>query len=197
MKQKKNKKFDNIVITATDLFKKFGMKRVSIEEICSKGNVSKATFYKHFPNKNELIKYIFNTWFTEGYDEFDKIESTDIPFPEKIKAILQIKRKFASNMSPEFIEEYVNMSNDLLPYFTELKQRSFGRFMQYLKKWQEEGYIRKSIKPEFIIQALESLEYFTKEESLPTLYDDYMKFVEEILNFFFYGILSERMDDET
>lgn len=193
---KQNKKFINIIETAILLFKKFGMKRVTVEEICNKSNVSKATFYKHFKNKNELIKYIFDKWFKEGYDEFDEIEKQEIPFPDKIKAILQIKRNFINNMSQEFIHEYINISDDLKLYFDDLREKSFNKFSTYLEKWQDQGHIRKNIKPEFIIHALGSLEYFTKLESLSNQYTEYIDFVEEIFNFFFYGILNERLECE-
>lgn len=193
---KENKKYQDILITAIDLFKRYGMKRVSIEEICQKGKVSKVTFYKHFKNKNELIKLIFKTWFDEAYEEMEKIDSEKIPFPQKLKRIFHIKEKIIENMSPEFINEYQNLSPDILTFFEQEKQYSYEKFLHYLKKWQQEGHIRKNIKPEFIIAAMQSLDYFIKIEPLPKLYDQYIHYVEEIFNFFFYGILTERLQDE-
>ena len=49
-----NPKYLDIFKTAKDLFWKYGIKRVSIEEICKEAKVSKMTFYKFFPNKIEL-----------------------------------------------------------------------------------------------------------------------------------------------
>ena len=60
--QKKSKKLCQISQTAETLFKLYGIKRVTVEEICKKANVSKMTFYKYFRNKIELVKHIFNSW---------------------------------------------------------------------------------------------------------------------------------------
>ncbi len=195
MKKTKRKKFKAIVETGEKLFKQFGMKRVTIAEICHKGNVSKATFYKYFNNKNDLIKYIFQSWFDITYKKMGEIDQEDIPFIQKIKQIFGLKKQIVNDMSPEFIEEYLNLTPELLPFFKQLKADSFDKFFQYIEKWKEEGHIRKDIKPQFIIAAMESLEYFTKRGDLPKLYDEYIDFVEEIYNFFFYGILTERIDD--
>ncbi|MFP4548761.1 MAG: TetR/AcrR family transcriptional regulator [Fidelibacterota bacterium] len=197
MKNKKSKKFKDIVTTGEKLFKQFGMKRVSVEEICQKGNVSKATFYKYFKNKNELIKYIFQSWFDNTYDQMEIIDQQKIPFPLKIKKIFGLKKQMVEEMSPEFIEEYLNLTPELLPFFNQAKQESYKKFSHYIEKWKAEGHIRKDIKPQFIIAAMESLEYFTKRGDLPKLYDEYIDYVEEIFNFFFYGILTERKEDDS
>ncbi len=197
MKKQKNKKFNAIVKTGEKLFKQFGMKRVSVEEICQKGTVSKATFYKYFNNKNDLIKHIFQSWFDETYNQMEIIDQQNIPFPLKIKKIFGLKKQIVDEMSPEFIEEYLNLTPELLPFFNQAKQDSYRKFSHYIEKWKAEGHIRKDIKPQFIIAAMESLEYFTKREDLPKLYDEYIDYVEEIFNFFFYGILTERKQDDS
>ena len=51
-------KYQQIVETATDLFMRFGVKRVTVEEICRTAQISKMTFYKYFNNKIELAEYI-------------------------------------------------------------------------------------------------------------------------------------------
>ena len=40
--------------TAKNLFFKFGLRRVSVEEICIKASVSKMTFYRNFNNKEHI-----------------------------------------------------------------------------------------------------------------------------------------------
>jgi AcrR family transcriptional regulator len=49
-----NKKYQDLLNTARELFFKHGTKRVTIEEICEKADVSKMTFYKFFRNKEDL-----------------------------------------------------------------------------------------------------------------------------------------------
>ena len=82
---KKSEKPDQIIKTAIDLFSRFGTKRVTVEEICKTAGVSKATFYKYFKNKLDLIRHIRDELIEIGFNKFDEISAMDIPYPEKIE----------------------------------------------------------------------------------------------------------------
>ena len=88
---KKSKKLSQIVETSEILFKRFGIKRVTVEEICKKAGVSKMTFYKFFPNKIELVKYIWNNWYDEGYSKLDEINEMNIPITKKLPLMIEWK----------------------------------------------------------------------------------------------------------
>ena len=45
----------NLYVTALDLFTKHGFEHVSVEQITKACNVSKGTFYTHFPSKYDVI----------------------------------------------------------------------------------------------------------------------------------------------
>jgi len=47
MNRSENQKYNQIIDTSKKLFWKYGIKRVTIEEICREAGVSKMTFYKH------------------------------------------------------------------------------------------------------------------------------------------------------
>ncbi|MCP4398415.1 MAG: helix-turn-helix transcriptional regulator [bacterium] len=53
-----NAKQQQIVKTAKDLFFQHGVRRVAVEEIYRKANVSKITFYKYFRDKFALVEHI-------------------------------------------------------------------------------------------------------------------------------------------
>ena len=46
---------EQIVKTALEQFKKYGIKSVSIDDICRQMSMSKKTFYQYFPGKEELV----------------------------------------------------------------------------------------------------------------------------------------------
>ncbi len=98
MKNKKNFKLQQIVKTAHDLFFRFGIRRVSIEEICRTANVSKMTFYKHFKNKNELVKFLMNEIYEQAFKQYYEIMDQDIPYAEKIEQVIQWKLVMGENM---------------------------------------------------------------------------------------------------
>ena len=69
----KHPKYQNVIETGKKLFWKYGIKRVSIEEICKEANVSKMTYYKFFQNKNELVKTIYKNVMEDGMNQLETI----------------------------------------------------------------------------------------------------------------------------
>jgi AcrR family transcriptional regulator len=46
---------ERILNTGYDLFSRRGVRDVGVDEIISRSGVAKATFYRHFPSKNDLV----------------------------------------------------------------------------------------------------------------------------------------------
>jgi AcrR family transcriptional regulator len=182
--QRNSKKQVQILITAEDLFSRYGLKKVSVEEICRKAGASKMTFYKYFPNKSDLFRQIWNLWIEEGYDYLDEVNERDIPFPEKIRLILEYKLDFAARMNPDLIEEILHTDLDMHALTT--------RLMAWLLKAQARGDIRSEIRPEFLLAAFDKVYYgLTRDDELRKLYPDIAEFTKEIFNFYFYGIMGK------
>jgi AcrR family transcriptional regulator len=61
---------ERILTVSYDLFVARGVRAVGVNEIVKAANVAKATFYDHFPTKNDLVAAFFErrkTLFTLGY----------------------------------------------------------------------------------------------------------------------------------
>ncbi|MBR1787003.1 MAG: TetR/AcrR family transcriptional regulator [Paludibacteraceae bacterium] len=48
----------NILETSLELFKQYGIRSVSIDDICRRLGMSKKTFYQYFPGKTELVEEV-------------------------------------------------------------------------------------------------------------------------------------------
>lgn len=178
----------HILETAEDLFLRFGIKRTSIEEICSKANVSKMTFYKYFKNKNDLAKNLWSLMFEYGMKRFKEIEKMDISFQEKVDLILKMKEESSKNLSHEFAIEYFFSNDELREFFNQMYQNSISAFINFFKNAQAKGEIRSEIKPEFFIAAINKLMELVENKELVQSYTTYKDFVLEVNNFLYYGI---------
>jgi AcrR family transcriptional regulator len=176
-----SKKQQQVVVTAEDLFKKHGIKRVTIEEICKKADVSKMTFYKYFDNKMGLVKHIWDNWIEEGFNKLDEINAMDIPFPEKIERMFEWKRAFTSKMSIEFIEDFLQMDGGI--------EKVRGRFFDFIIDSQKKGDIRPEVRPEFIMAVLDKLYELARDEKLLEIYPHFIEFNRELKDFLWYGLL--------
>jgi AcrR family transcriptional regulator len=178
-----------ILKTGLDLFQRFGIKRVTIEEICQTANVSKMTFYKYFKNKNELVRFIWEKGVEQAVEKFEAIREMDIPFEKKLQLILELKEESTANISHQFALEYFYASPDLKDFFEKLARDSLTRFLEFLKAAQKKGEVRRDLKPEFLMAIINNIKFLVKDEALINSYPSYHDFVMEVNNFLFYGIL--------
>jgi AcrR family transcriptional regulator len=178
---KRSRKEMQIAETAEDLFMRYGVKRVTVEEICRRAGVSKMTFYKYFANRIELVRHLWNAWVDEGYERLDEIDAMDIPLPEKIQMMFDWKTDLLSKMSTEFLEE-------ILPLELE-QEKVLGRFMEFIIRAQKRGEIRAGINPEFLMAVLDKLYELGDNEELRARYPSLIEFNREIKDFFWYGVI--------
>jgi len=185
-----NKKLQQLVETAWDLFWRFGFTRVSIEEICEKADVSKMTFYKHFKNKTDLVRFIMHEISENSLKMYDDIMSQDIPFIEKVRKSIQLKIEQTENISEAFFSDFHKQNDPELNQIIHNQKISNIKIVtDWYVKAQKDGDIRKDIKPEFIVYFLNHLMDMTKDEKLIKLYDSPHALIKELTNFFFYGLL--------
>ena len=189
-KYRKTLKKDLIVKAAELLFNRYGLKRVTVEEICRTAEVSKMTFYKYFKNKIELIKHLLNQIFSEQMDEYREIMKKDIPYTEKVKHMIQAKDERTKTLSQEFINDlYKNPIPEIAELIEKLKVDAIGEVLRDLQKASEKGDIRQNIKPELILYFLNHMREMVKEEKLSHIYSSPNELIMELTNFFFYGVL--------
>jgi AcrR family transcriptional regulator len=182
---KVSKKQQQIVNTAEELFFRFGIKRVTVEEICQKANASKMTFYRYFANKIDLVKYISYAWLEKGEQKLDEVMAMDIPFTEKLRIMLGYRLQVMATMSTEFIEEYMQ-----LDFYAPIQQAWLQRVVQFLIEAQKEGHIRPEVRPEFILRVFNKLNELVEDEYLKSLYPNYVELSREVFNLLYYGILT-------
>ena len=191
MSNMSNPKRDLILETGKVLFWKFGYKRVTIEEVCKEAGVSKMTYYKYFANKIELVKTIMDNILRVSLDKYKNIMASDIPYPEKVVALIHLKKDQIENMSSEFFKDYLQSGDpELISYLEQLSGESMQMFVDDFRKAQENGDIRQDLKIEFIMYVMNHLVEMAQEDALLNIYDEPQDLVMEITNFLFYGILN-------
>lgn len=186
-----------LIRTAKNLFFKYGIKRVTVEEICREANVSKMTFYKYFRNKNALVR----TWITEmteeAMDRYRSLMDSDLPFQEKVRETIQMKLEGTDGMSRDFFSDYIPQADPELSDF--LHQRLHAVMGLVIKDYaaaQKRGDIRQDVRIDFILWYLNKMLDLMKDETLQQLYDDPQELIMEMVNFFFYGILPRNLENE-
>ncbi|MDO9547653.1 MAG: TetR/AcrR family transcriptional regulator [Candidatus Marinimicrobia bacterium] len=187
--KKEPKKKIQIIAAAESLFQKFGIKKVTVEELCQEAGASKMTFYKYFPNKIELVKYMWKQLIDDSMEKMDELDQRDIPFTEKVKVLLKMKEEATSQMGTEYIRDYLEMVPELLSFYNQIFGQVMMKFMDMIHRAQEKGEVRRSIRPEFFLAVVQQLMELAKNEQLASIYSDYTEFALEVNNFLYYGLM--------
>lgn len=188
-----NQKYLNIYTTGKNLFWKYGIKRVTIEEICKEAGVSKMTFYKFFPNKIELAKTIWEKIVTDSLADFRNVVNSEDNFQEKVKKMFAIKLHAAENISIEFINDIYKLPEiGLQKKIEDYGNQSLQIFIDFLKKSQKAGWIRKEIKIEFILYYFNQMSQMLDNKELLSKYNQPHSLIMEAMNFLFYGLSPQK-----
>ena len=191
----KSRKYDDLLNAAQKLFFKYGIKKVTIEDICEKANVSKMTFYKFFPNKIALAKVVLDTVFEANYIKFKELMEADIPFGIKMQLIVQMKMENNQNIGMEFMREiYTNAeaNPELGMYASKMIRNGLDKVVYEFVKAQKKGWMRKDIKPALLLAMMDKIVEVVGDERLMNHYDNAQQLTVEITKFFVYGIADER-----
>ncbi len=185
-----NPRLERIVSAAKELFYRYGIKRVTVEEICERAEISKMTFYKFFTNKLELVKYLLNRIIDEAEAAFNALVDSDLPFEQKVQRIIEMKMAGMTDMSSEFM---LDIYRGDMPEVSELMQQriqqSRVKVMDFLRSAQEAGRIRPDIRLEFHLYIMDKLTEMAIDPKLTVFYESPAAVVKELVNLYFYGIL--------
>lgn len=183
-----SKKRDDIVLAARELFWKHGFKRVSVEEICERAHVSKMTFYKHFENKIELAKAVYDKEVSKGMTIYKAILEEDATPAEKMKKMLLLKLEGTNNISQEFLVDFYRSPELGLDFIEGKVKELMLMALEDSKKAQEKGIFRNDIKPEFLLYISNKITEMMTDEKLLKLYNTPQELIIELSNFFVYGV---------
>lgn len=191
----KSKKLQQITETAHTLFMRHGIKRVTIEEICRTATVSKMTFYKYFDNKNDLAISVLDSIFTKAEKHYSNIMAQDASFSEKAKDIIKLKLEASKDVSTEMLQDlWNNPVPEVADYMKKRTQLSLKLFLDDMIAAQNKGEIRQDINPHFILYFIGKMQEIATDEKIIHMYETVQDFTSEIINLFFYGILTREKE---
>jgi len=187
------RKKQHITDAAIALFQKFGMRRVTVAEICEKANVSKMTFYKYFPNKIELTKHVLDELSEEILAHIDEIRTMDVPLTTKIELWIANRVELAARLSPEFLEELYNVDEELKDFVRKRSDANARHFVDFLSEAQANGELRPDLSPALIALVIDKLNTLGRSERALSLCDhNWSELTRAVNTVFFYGILAPR-----
>ena len=185
---------DRIKHKADELFRRYGVKSVTMDEIASQMGVSKKTIYQCFSDKNELVDAVFAEML------------------EHNKTCCQDSRMQASNaidevyLGMEALQEMLDNMNPTILYDIERGHpETFKKFIEYtynflfalmkknVERGIEEGLYRPEINPELISKVrLETIVLAFNEEIFPKNQYSLLYIQQELMQYFLYAMATPK-----
>jgi AcrR family transcriptional regulator len=187
----RSKSYQLIFESARELMYRHGITRITVDEICDAAQLSKMTFYRNFENKTELAVRIMEDMFQRGRTAYRDIMHSEVPFPEKIRQLIELNRKEIHTMGDEFIKDIYQKGDESLRKVMETHRQDFmAEYAGDLLAAQEQGWIRQGIRIELILAMLDVLHQKMQDPAIMDMYDNVEEMALELTNFFFYGIFT-------
>lgn len=183
-------KKQQIEYKAKDLFWKHGFKKVTIDEICKKANVSRKTFYTIYENKNALVLFILSETIENLKSENLKVIESDISFGEKMKIMLDRKLKFSETISLEFIADlYSPDAGEVSDYFQKFMKESMDLSREFFRLAQEKGEMNPNLNLDFVMWIIQKLGDFCSMPELIAMFPDAESMTRQLAEYSLYGIM--------
>lgn len=118
---------DNISIlikkNARDLFRKYGYKKTSVNELARESNISKATFYKYFESKEVILHEVLLDYIRENLEDILKKNVREEDLPTFLANIILKVSRVTYTVCNEFVGwEFIRESANAQEYLKTLSE---------------------------------------------------------------------------
>lgn len=190
---KKERKKESIRRATLELFQMYGFRKVTINDIANKANVSPVTIFNHFGNKEELVRDVIKTLIQSLLERYRAIIEAEQPFIEKLEFILFDKTELISQYHGELVQTALSSDPELQLFIENIWQTEINQLMlKFYEEGKREGYINPELSPKSMIaytaifrSGLMANPDISAELGQNTL------FVREIMSIYLYGLMGK------
>lgn len=187
-------KVQEIIIETVQLFQRYGIKSISMDELSRRLGISKKTLYQHFTDKNDLVEKAVMHMIEERDCAMKQINSQELNAIEEMFEVFNLAGEMIRNYNP-------TLDFDLQKFYPQVyrkirdfhRQHMFDSTLRNLRKGKEEGLYRLDLNAEIIaklfvmrIEMLMRSDFISQEEIFS---EDFFK---ESFKYHLYGIISSK-----
>lgn len=189
-----NEELKNILLKVRDLYMKYGIKSITMDDVAMELGISKKTLYQYVTDKDDLVGKFIDNEILFRQDEICKCFQTGFNAIEELFEISIFMNKLMKDQNPA-------TEHDLKKYYPHhyqklvktRRERIFNYILLNLKKGKEEGLYRREMNEEIIsklylsrVESIHLTDLFTVEEFTS------IKLFMELLMYHIRGIASQK-----
>jgi AcrR family transcriptional regulator len=181
---------DRILKGAEELFFKYGIKSITMDDIAKHLAISKKTIYQFYSDKNELVETLMTLKLKEDECEFKEIEEASENMIVEVFNMMKHISIMFSKTNPNIFYDLQKYHPKAWDLFKEFKQDCMARMIETsIERGKSEGLVRNDVNSKVLsIMRIEQVEMGLNPAVFPP---DKFKIVEiqlTMLDHFLYGI---------
>ena len=142
---------ERILTEADELFCKFGIKRITMDDIAKQLGMSKKTIYQHFKDKNELVYVLIQSMLERQMKVMDINTTNATKAVEEVFLVVTHLQEMLSKMNPMIFYDLQKYHPETWALFKNFRYSYMKECLFKNLKWGvEEGLFRKELNYEII-----------------------------------------------
>jgi len=183
-----------LLFGAKDLFLRFGVRSVSMDDIARHLGISKKTIYQYFRDKDELVTEIASNYLEEDKKTYQAVMDAASNAIEESFACTQCLRKQLEQMNPSLLFDLQKYHPGAWQAYLEYKNGFIkSGIIKNIERGISEGYFRPDINPEIIATfRLEQVQLAFDEDLFPKNKFEISTVQLHLFEHFIQGLLTEK-----
>ncbi len=183
-----------IIEEAGNLFFKYGVKRITMDEVSNRLGMSKKTVYQYFKDKNELVSEATRLHLEKEKVEFDDIYQNSSNSIDELYSVSKCVRKSINDLNPTVLFDLKRFYPRSYSHWLEFKEdHVFQSIINNLERGIKDGHFRKDLNTEVLANLrLWEIQSLFDSESFPREKFDFREVQMQLFNHFVFGIVTEK-----
>ena len=185
---------EKIVAGAAELFMRFGVRSVTMDEVARELGMSKKTLYQSFSNKDELVVEVSKLHIQMEREQFEEVEKSASDAIDELYRITSCLRKMMQGLNPSLLFDLQKYHPDAWQMFLNFKHDFIKTAVaRNVKNGIDEGNYRKEINPEVMARMrMEQVQTVFDPKVFPSQEFDLVEVQLQVLDHFIHGLLSDQ-----
>ncbi|WP_427179792.1 TetR/AcrR family transcriptional regulator [Paenibacillus sp. TC-CSREp1] len=183
--------YSSILLTASRLFMEYGYEAVSLQQIASLCNVTKASIYYHFSSKPELFTVAITRMMAMGMEQTALRLGEPGTLHERLVSVAVAKMQHSHVDTETMMREadaYLNPEQ--LAQIREAENRIFDVLATHFQREMDSGYLRQS-NALLLAQAFTSLLMLANREDVRSMHETIAELAQELVGLFLNGVVNQ------
>lgn len=185
---------DKILKGSEELFMRYGVRSISMDDIARHLGVSKKTLYQHFADKDELVLTVSHCYLQRYITQFDSVRNEAKNPVEELAKISVCMKQNLEAMNPALLYDLQKFHPKAWSEWIAFKGKYLrDSIVRNLNQGIAEGYIRADINPEIMAaMRIELVQLAFNPDIFPSNRFQLTQVQEQIFDHFVFGLVTDK-----